>query len=209
MNRLLIRYLLFSGVFLTACISDYKGLRQITPDEACIERLKPESIAPSWYTASIDVVGRHISGLLLVKAMPDSSWRIVFTNETGVKFLDFEFADNNAFKVHYIIDQLDKKPVIRLLKSDFELMLALPFKKNQWMAWQNGDAYLYGMTEKGEKHYFITGQDCASLHRVETGSKRKRMVSLQYFGDKEQPDSIQLQHHTFAMQIKLKKLATD
>ena len=39
-----------------------------------------------------NVVGNHLSGLLLIKKMPDSSTRMVFSNEMGLGFFDFEFA---------------------------------------------------------------------------------------------------------------------
>lgn len=204
------RYLSFSLLLCFACASDYKMLQPSSPDRSCIDKLKPRGIATSWYDASIDVVGRHISGLLLVKNMPDSSNRIVFTNEAGFKFLDVEFAANGNFKVHHVIRQLDKKPVIRLLQKDFALMLGIPFRDASWSAWHNGGEYFYGVRQKKEMHYFITDKDCASLQRVESGSERKRLVSLTFHGpDAEKPDSIHLKHHTFAMQIRLRKLARD
>jgi hypothetical protein len=210
MARFLTRCLLFSIIAGSGCSSEYKSMHSISIEQPCIEKLKPRGLHTSWYNASIDVVGKHISGLLLIKHMPDSSTRIVFTNEAGVKFLDFEFSDNNQFSVHHILRQMDKKPVIRLLQKDFSLMLGLPFQQGRWQAWQNGVEVYYGVREKKETHYFITGQDCASLHRIESGSRRKRKVSLTLFGnDLKKPDSINLQHHTFAMHITLRKLAKD
>lgn len=204
------RYLSFSLILLLGCASDYKALQPSSPDDACIARLKPSGLATAWYDASIDVVGHHISGLLLIKNMPDSSNRIVFTNEAGFKFLDFEFASGGDFKVHHVVKQLNKKPVIRLLQKDFSLMLGIPFKRGPWQAWQKGNEYFYGVRQKKEMHYFITDKDCASLQRVESGSDRKRVVSLTFHGpDAQKPDSIRLTHHTFAMQIGLKKLARD
>jgi hypothetical protein len=210
MTRFLTKCLLFSIVVGSGCSSEYKLLRPIKADPSCIERLKPRGVNTSWYNASIDVVGKHISGLLLIKNMPDSSTRIVFTNEAGVKFLDFEFRDNNRFTVHYILKQMNKKPVIRLLQNDFSLMLGIPFQSASWQAWQNQNEIYYGVHEKKETHYFITGQDCASLHWIESGSRRKRKLSLILSGnDLKKPDSINLQHHTFAMHITLRKLAKD
>jgi hypothetical protein len=210
MDRFLTKCLLFSTLMGSGCVSEYKSLQPIVIDRSCIEKLRPRGIDTSWYDASIDVVGKHISGLLLIKNMPDSSTRIVFTNEAGVKFLDFEFAKDHTFTVHHIIRQMNKKPVIRLLQKDFSLMLGIPFQTASWQAWQNnGDVY-YGVRQKKETHYFITGQDCASLHRIETGSLRKRKVSLIMSGsDVNKPDSMDLQHHTFAMHINLRKLAKD
>jgi hypothetical protein len=207
MNNCLIRFLLFSGVFFVGCSSDYKALRSISPDFNCIKKFQLKGVHSSWYKTSIDVVGKHISGLLFIKNMADSSKRVVFTTEAGLKFLDFEFSPDKGFKVHYVIRQLNKRPVIRLLQKDFALMLGLPFERSEWQAWQNNNDILYGVIEKQEKYYFITDKDCASLQRVESGSKRKRMVSLFLFGaDLQQPDSMYLHHHTFAMDIKLRKL---
>jgi hypothetical protein len=200
------KYLLFSFLCM-GCASDYKALLPAAVNMDCLQKLKPAGLNTAWYDASIDVVGKHISGLLLVKNMPDSSQRVVFTNEAGVKFLDFEFNRDGQFTVIHLIRQLDKKPVIRLLKKDFELLLGIPFRSNSWKAWVEGKTVYFGNQQKNETDYFITAADCASLQGVESGTKGKRMVSILFYGsDQRQPDSIYLQHHTFAMQMKLRKL---
>jgi hypothetical protein len=207
MSPSLMRFLILSLFILLGCASEYKGLTPSTVRMDCIEKLKPATISLAWYSASIDVVGKHISGLLLMKQMPDSSYRVVFTNEAGIKFLDFEFASNGEFKVHHVLKQLDHKAVIRLLKADFALVLGIPFQGNNWIGWKQGNEVFYGVSEKKETVYFITDPDCASLQRIESASRRKRMVTLKTFGDPlQQPDSIHLRHHTFAMEINLKKL---
>jgi hypothetical protein len=207
MNRFRMRCLLCSLLIFSGCASDYRTLQSIPVDQSCLSRLKPVGITTSWYDASIDVVGKHLSGLLLVKEMPDQSTRIVFTNEAGIKFLDFEFPGKEGFKVHYILKQMDKKPVIRLLQNDFSLLLGIPFRTTAWKSWKNENGIFFGVPQKNETAYFITDTDCASLQRIESGSKRKRKVSLTFFGnDMQQPDSIHLQHHTFDMRINLKKL---
>jgi hypothetical protein len=210
MTRFRMRYLLCSLLVISGCASDYKSLRAVPVDQSCLARLKPAGITTSWYDASIDVVGKHLSGLLLIKEMPDRSTRIVFTNEAGIKFLDFEFPEKQGFKVHYILKQMDKKPVIRLLQNDFSLLLGVPFRAADWKSWKTESEIFFGTVQKKETAYFITDKDCASLQRVESGSKRKRKVSLTFFGnDRQQPDSIHLQHHTFAMQIDLKKITRE
>jgi hypothetical protein len=201
------RHLFFSLLCL-GCASDYKALAPASVDQTCVQRIKPAGLQTAWFDASIDVIGKHISGLLLVKNMPDSSQRIVFTNEAGVKFLDFDFKPDDNFRVIHIIPQLDKKPVIRLLKKDFELLLGIPFRSASWKAWRQDSVLYFGSRQKNETDYFITDQDCASLQRIESGSRTKRKVSLLLYGmDKRLPDSVHLQHHTFSMQIKLRKLA--
>jgi hypothetical protein len=155
----------------------------------------------------VDVVGRHISGLLLVKEMPDSTTRVVFTNEAGVTFFDFEFGKTGAFKARQVIKQLDRKPVIETLQKDFALALGIPFRQGVEGSWKMGEEVYFGVHQKKETAYFITGADCASLRRLEIGSRRKPKVTAVLYGsDLTLPDSIVLKHHTFAMAITLKKL---
>lgn len=208
MFPLAMRFLIFSVVLLgTACASEYKNLKSIKVDEACLARIKPPSLSTSWYVAGIDVVGKHISGLLLIKQMPDNSKRIVFTNEAGMTFFDFGFDLSGGFKVYHIIHQLDRKAVVRLLRDDFSLLLGIPFENPVWQSWQQGAEKYFGVSEKRANHYFITDQDCSSLHRLESASRRKKKLTISLAGsDTEKPDSITLQHHTFAMTINLKKL---
>ena len=208
MSRFRIKYLPCSLILLCGCVSDYKTIRPTVPNQDCIGKFGPKGIQTSWFDAGIDVVGKHISGLLLIKKMPDSSSRVVFTNEAGFKFLDFEFGRSGEFKIHHVIQQLDKKVVIKLLKKDFGLLLALPFKGAPvWKSWEKEGEIYYGVTENKEVHFFITDKDCSSLHRLESASGKRKMVSLLFYGpDLQQPDSVKLQHHTFDMQIGLRKI---
>jgi hypothetical protein len=202
------RYLRYSLlVLLGACASAYKGLNTVAVDPACAARMAPQGLGTAWYTTSVDVIGKHISGLLLVKQMPDSSTRVVFTNEAGVTFFDFAFAADGSFRARQVIKQLNKKPVIETLRKDFALVLGLPFRNGAWQAWQEGDEVYYGVAQKKETAYFITGPDCASLRRLETGSRRKRKVTVEQTGNNALlPDTIIVRHHTFAMTISLRKL---
>src|SRR5690349_17116324 len=125
------RLLLYSSLllFLVSCKSDYNLLPSAQPDQQCVGKISPKGIETSWFTTSIDVVGKHMSGLLFIKRMDNGSSRIVFTNEVGVKFFDFEFTSSGQFNAIDVIPQLDKRAVINTLRKDFELLLGIPFRK--------------------------------------------------------------------------------
>ncbi len=208
MAHLRMRYFLFSvlAVMMASCSSYYKNLQTVKVDDACAEKIKPKGIATSWFDASVDVMGKHISGLLLIKKMPDTSNRIVFMNEAGVTFFDFAFANDGTFTVKQIISQLNKKAVIETFRKDFSLLLGIPFQK-PLLAWHMGNEYYYGVTNGEERIYFTTKSGCDSLGRLEIGSKRKRMVSIASEGqDAEHPQKIVIKHFTFSMTIELKKI---
>lgn len=197
---------LFCVLCLGSCRSAYDGLQPTGEQTGCIRKFKPAFHA-DWYTTSVDVYGHHISGLLLFKAMPDSAVRVVFTNEVGVTFFDFEFTKNDDFHVHQINSQLDKKIVINLLRKDFEMLLMRRLGDKPLTVFRRQNELFDALPGKNEIDYFITDKDCASLLRIEKASKRKKIVEVKLAETPgSAPDSVSLQHFTFNMQIALKKL---
>jgi hypothetical protein len=190
-----------------SCASDYRHLQLAGPDEACALKIVPLHINTSWYDASVDVMGKHLSGLLLIKNMPDSSIRVVFTNEAGVTFFDFGFIREGDFKVYHVVKQLDKKAAIQTLRNDFALILCLPFKNRPYERLVADEEIYFRVKQKNETAYFITSKDCASLQRMEWGTSRKKMVSVKTPGSGyPSPETIELTHLTFNMQIKLTRI---
>ena len=104
------RFLLFiNTIFIFAassCSPVYKGKLQAGREDSCVALFKPD-FSRALYNTQVNVVGKHLSGLLIIKTMPDSSIRMVFSNEAGFKFFDFGFAKND-FTVYYIFDQMNK-----------------------------------------------------------------------------------------------------
>ena len=161
----------------------------------------------SWYNTSVDVLGKHMSGLLLIKNMLDSSKRVVFTSEAGLTFFDFEFSKEGNFKVKSVISQFDKRSVIQTLQKDFELVMGLPFQKGDYDRFIAGEEVYFGVKQKNETAYFITNKDCASLQRLEWGDKRKRLVTVRTPGSGfPTPALIEVDHHTFRMNIRLTRI---
>ncbi|HTE24284.1 hypothetical protein [Flavitalea sp.] len=202
------RFLLLSSLAFVICIagcsSAYKSLSPATGDVACIRKFKPE-FNSTLYNTQVNVVGKHLSGLLLFKLMPDSSLRIVFSSEMGVKFFDFEFGSDGVFKVHQIMKQLDKKSVIKTLKSDFELILMRNIAADRVVIKTDSYNTWYGFPANKETHYYITNQACDSLVRIENAMKRKpkvQIVMLDY--NNGIPDTIGITHRNFNFDIGLK-----
>ncbi|MEJ1237664.1 hypothetical protein WBG78_06035 [Chryseolinea sp. T2] len=167
----------------------------------------PKLTTSSLYQASIDVTGHHLSGLLVIKAMPDSSWRAVFTNEAGVKFIDLGLGHDGKVTVHHAIRQLNRKPILITLGKDFALIIGVPFHNSAYSRSVAGDDVYFGVRQKKESYYFITSKDCASLRRMERGSDTKRVVSVNVTGTSyPTPSQLIIQHHTFDMQIKLNRI---
>ena len=67
----------------------YQNLQTSTSNTNCLLKFKSDFSTVLYYT-HINVVEKHLSGLLLLKKMQGGTTRVVFTNEAGVKFFDFE-----------------------------------------------------------------------------------------------------------------------
>jgi len=192
-------------IFIAGCSSAYKSLVSAGGYAGCIQKFKP-AFTSTLYNTQVNVVGRHLSGLLLFKAMPDSSMRIVFSSEMGVKFFDFGFDKSGGFTVFQVMNQLNKKSVIKTLRSDFELILMRKFASAEAVMKKDTAGNIWhGYISPGETNYYIVTPDCDSLLRIENAMKRKpkvRIVMQDYRNGV--PDTIGIQHMNFNFDIGLK-----
>lgn len=201
------RFLLYVSILIgaSACSSAYKHAQQTSLPSDCITSLQPH-FSRALYSTQVDVVGKHLSGLLIIKAMPDSSTRLLFANEAGFKFFDFGFK-GKEFTVYHIIDQMNRKAVIKTLRKDFALLLmqpVVPYKSHGMLL--EGENY-HVFSEGKDHYYYITDADCSRIVRMERGSKRKKVSTIfSTADDRNIPDSIRIQHHNFDFTITLKRL---
>jgi hypothetical protein len=135
--------------------------------------------------------------------MPDSSLRVVFANEMGFKFFDFEFKPDGSFVKHYMLDKMDKKAVVKTLRGDFELVFLNPDLSKAHVARDKMSQYIVVPTPKGN-NYYITDTTCTRLDHIEKSSRRKAVVKA-WLGPAKNgiPDSILIQHQAFKFNISL------
>ncbi|HTD42430.1 MAG TPA: hypothetical protein VK671_17495 [Mucilaginibacter sp.] len=191
---------------LVGCSSVYKNLQPATGDINYIGKFRPD-FRLALYKTEVDVVGHHLSGLLLIKTLPDSSVRIVFSNEVGFKFFDFEFRPDGGFKVYYVVKQMDKKPVIKTLKKDFELiMLREQDIRNGYLG--KDDHALYYIIKRPKGFFcYVTDKEGTELERMEISSPRKPIVQAIMRNYKNGvPDTIGITHKNFSFAIALKRI---
>ncbi|WP_245729171.1 hypothetical protein [Niabella drilacis] len=185
----------------------YKKLQRTEGNTACIAAFKPH-IRRALYRTSVDVTGNHLSGLLLIKQMPDSSTRIVFTNEAGFSFFDFEFSHKNGFLVHSIIPKMDKEAVRKTLRKDFELLLMeVADTATVSSVFQKGAERYNAFYAGDDVYYYVTDIPCAQLIRMERGSRKRKVLEATRGTMKDGvPESMHIQHTNFNFTIDLKRI---
>jgi len=204
MRSLLLNSLLILTL-LSGCTSAYKNLQKTEGDVQCITKFRPQ-FQNTLYSTQVDVLKHHLSGLLFFKQMPDSSLRVVFANEMGFKFFDFEFTRDGGFVKHYMLPKMDKKAVVKTLRGDFELVLLRPDLSAAHVMQDSAYRYVVVPTARGN-NYYLTDAACTKLERIEKSSSRKPVVKVwlgQYVAGV--PDSINIRHQGFKFNISLQRV---
>lgn len=175
-------------------------------DMASLQKFKP-AFTVALYNTQVDVASNRLSGLLLIKKMPDSSTRLVFSNEIGFKFFDFEFAADGNFKVYSIIKQMNRKAVLKTLRKDFELILMNKVDSSTVDIRKDSGLLYYVFPQGKGFYYYITNSSGDQLLCMQRASKRKvvmEAVTKNYING--MPDTIGISHKNFNFTIGLKRI---
>lgn len=191
---------------LLSCSPVHKQMQPARADVNLLQKFKP-NFTVALYSTTVDVTGYHLSGLLLIKKMPDSSTRMVFSNEMGFTFFDFEFGADGSFKVYSIIKKMNKKSVIKTLQHDFELVLMNKLDINSVIVKANKDQHYFIFPQNKGYNYYITNAEGTELVRMERASNKKPIVeAVMHNYSNGIPDTIGISHKTFEFNIGLKRI---
>lgn len=123
------------------------------------------------YKASISVYDNNFGGLLIIKKVDTNMHRIAFTTEMGNKLFDFSFTDSD-FKVNYILDDLNKKFLIQVLKTDFKALIINELNVLNAYNLETQSIFETKIYNKNHYYYFI---DKTLSKIVRTGSQKEKV----------------------------------
>ncbi len=203
------RYLLSSSCLLIflSCTSVFKDLHKTTGDINTVKKFKP-AFTVALYKTEVNVMGNYLSGLLLIKKMPDSSTRMLFSNELGFKFFDFGFTKDGGFTVYHILEKMNRKAIIKTLRKDFQLLLMEPMDTSKsYIRRDNNQNNYYIFPQSKGFNYYVTDSSNNELISMERASKSKPVVTAIVKNyNKGLPDTIGITHHKFDFTIGLKRI---
>jgi hypothetical protein len=203
-----IRFFLFlSAASLIVSCNQYRHMQKIQRSENCVLKFRPD-FSRVIYKTSVDVVGNHLSGLLVFKIMPDSSTRVVFTSETGLGFFDFGFLPENGFVVYQIISKMDKKAVITTLRKDFDLIMFNNTSGQDAYDLTDSSLVYHAFPQKKGVNYYITDAECSQLIKLQRASNKKPIMEaiMNGLSPGNSPETILIRHLNFNFTISLQKL---
>ena len=218
MKRYLILYFLLTSLLyiLGACsLKTHKGFDKIPHSSTGDFRILDQKFDKILFQTSIDVYGKHLSGLMFIKDMvPVNAYRVVFLSETGMSFFDFEFPKSNGgeFKVYYCMDLLDKKFILKTLRLDIELLLMTGFDYSKFHSFndKNREFYIRKYKDGRERRYYFKEISSNHITKVERSGLifNKVKVELSEYIS-ESPSKIKITHRDIKLNLELTKVTED
>lgn len=197
----------------TSCTNHYKTLQPTTHPAV----VKTQLTSVFYHQEKVQVFDTGIrfrkyyaSGLLVIKPEANEQYRIVMTSKLGSKIFDFNLG-KEEFVVNFIIEPLNKKLLLNVLKKDLQLLTNSYLKPDKLVALTDTTSESTVYRIKAEKAYRHFEYDNSSGHltKIERGSKRKARTVVDLSDYKNGlHNRIELKHLQFKLELTLKRLRT-
>jgi len=204
MRRFLLQSFLYSSFFLllVSCKTyQLKDVISVSNTEKTVENLYFSSKEDYVYKCQMDIYKNHISGILIIKKISDTTHRVVMTSDFGNKMIDFEISEND-FKLNYVLADLDKKIVINFLKNDFQELLRQKYPVAESFEKENFSIF---RSELDKKNYYLSfNKENSLLTKIVYTKNNKEKINFSFEAKKPTfAETINLQHKDFKINIKL------
>jgi len=204
MRRFLLQSFLYSAILLIlGSCKTYKltDVQPVSGTEKTVENLYFSSTEDYVYKCQMDIYNNHVSGILIVKKINDTTHRVVLTSDFGNKLIDFEISEHD-FKLNYVLPDLDKKIVINFLKNDFQHLLRREYPVNSRFENKESNIYLSKLDKK--IYYLFFNKENNLLKQIVYTKNNKEKIDFTFAAKKHIfADSLNLQHKDFKINIKL------
>nr|WP_315027273.1 hypothetical protein [uncultured Chryseobacterium sp.] len=204
MHQFLRQNLLYSLILLLAVSCKTYQLTDVKPvstSDKLVENLYFSSKEDYVYKCQMDIYNHHVSGILIIKKLNETTHRVALTSDFGNKLIDFEVSENN-FKLNYVLPDLDKKIVINFLKNDFQQLLKRQYPVSESFENENTKIYLSKVDHKN--YYLFYNKENGLLKQIIYTKNNKEKIDFTFDAKKHIfADSLHLQHKDFKINIKL------
>lgn len=156
------------------------------------------------YKANMDIYGRKSGGIVVIKKIDDHFHRVVFTTDFGNKLLDFEVSSDD-FKVHFVVDGFNNERVLKILETDFRLLLQSVYLIDKTFV--TVDGLVYGSKQNKGNVYMFENKTNDFLSKIIFTKKSKEKITFEFQNKKDTfAEEINITHHNIPLEIKLLKI---
>ncbi|MCX6244188.1 MAG: hypothetical protein NTU98_05730 [Bacteroidetes bacterium] len=163
------------------------------------------SFVKALYKGTFDISKTHLTGLFMIKRSASNSIRIVFSNEFGMTFFDFEYR-GDEFIVHYCYPSFEKHSLPKILESDFRLLLVpdTTVTRMKRLGSKDPELVIFGVKSARGSFHYTYDHDSGKIRRMQSSHSIIGRADLRLYGDKgTAPNKIYLYNPTIRLHIKL------
>jgi hypothetical protein len=152
---------------------------------------------------TIDVMKNHFSGLMVIKSLPNDEYRVVFITEVGLKIFDMEFNAGKPVQVHYIMEAMNKRILVKTLSADMKLLLIQPEGDKKPVVYDGpGGMKMVRYKHKRKRSYYdISPATGRPLKAYQVSGTSKNSEINYYSGNGVQIDSVAITHYHVSLRI--------
>lgn len=154
------------------------------------------------YKAKIDIYNKKFGGILIIKKTGVDHHRIVFTTEFGNKIFDFVIT-NGTFKMNYVLEELNKKIILKTLQDDFYILVKQFSKVDNQFDSAKEIVYQTKYNKDYDLYYFFLKEN-VQLFKIVKSSKQKEKVTFDLINiNNDIGTKIDIIHQNFKLKIHL------
>lgn len=209
MSKFLTAFLICGSLLLSSC----GAIRQAAfkpsgiPDGGIAGNLVPFS-GSSVYKTDISLGKRNLSGITVFKEYGQGAWRIVFLNELGMKFFDFQLTED-GFEVVSCYEYLNRKKILSLLEQDFSMLLETSgdlILVNHKRTGHDGVIVKEQLSHKKRKYYYLSGNTLLpeKTELMSPWHKKATIIFESYSGNR--PEIFSVYHNRTKLDLHFKIL---
>lgn len=186
MRHYRIIFLLLSSFLFFSCayhkLASYKKQSDLGINASNLRSVIPPTNAVK-YKASIDVLNKHFTGLIILKQTDADTKHLVFVTELGMRMFDFEMK-GDSMKPVFVFDALNKPKLVTALLNNFKTILLTDwFNKTAELATKSGKEVLH--LKSAKRHMFITRDESGYVIEQRTFNKHKKETKTVYSNNYE------------------------
>ena len=154
------------------------------------------------YKAKIDIYNKRFGGLLIIKKTGVDEHRVVFTTEFGNKIFDFEIR-NGSFKMNYVLDELNKKIILKTLQDDFYILVKQFNRVSKQFDSTKEIVFKTNYSKDYDLYYFYLKEN-NQLFKIVKSNKQKEQVIFDLLEfNNDIGTKIDISHQNFKLKIHL------
>ena len=157
------------------------------------------------YKTDISFYKNDISGLLIIKKMDESVYRIALTTQFGLKIFDFEL-NHGILNIKYCVEYLNKQLIINTFQNDFNLLLMQNKSEALYMIDNSIENQKIWQFTSGNLNYnYIQNTDSEKIEIINLKKRNSEKISVGLHNYTDNiPRNITLEHRNIKLKMNLK-----